>query len=162
MNIRQSGFTIIELVIVIVLLGILSTYAAIKSVPASTATLPSQAMKMAADLRHVQALASSWGVSLVVLASEGGHVYSVKCKTASATGPCNSLPVVDPVTGTSFSVDLQSSQPGVTFVAPTTATLTFDSLGRSDVSAIYTLSSGGSASTSTVSVAVTTGRVTTP
>jgi len=144
---------LIELIIVIVVLGILSAYAAMKTVSPADVTLPSQAQKMATDLRHAQTLASTWGASLVV--SAGGSAYSVSCLTASASAPCNASPVIDPASGAAFSVGLQQ---GVSFISPTSATLTFNSLGQPSAAASYTLSSGSS--TNTVAVAAMSGKVT--
>jgi MSHA pilin protein MshC len=144
---------LIELIIVIVVLGILSAYAAMKTVSPADVTLPSQAQKMATDLRHAQTLANTWGTSLVVSAS--GSVYSVSCLTATSTAPCNASPVIDPASGAAFSVGLQQ---GVSFISPTSATLTFNSLGQPGGAAGYTLSSGGN--TKTVAVAAITGKVT--
>ncbi len=57
----QSGFTLVELIIVIVLLGIMSAYAIMKSASVAEATLPSQAEKMASDIRQAQTLAYTTG-----------------------------------------------------------------------------------------------------
>ena len=152
---RDGGFTLAELVVVIAILGILSAYAVLKLPSPAQATLPSQARQLASDLRHAQALAITWGQSLVVSAS--GSRYSIACRTAAATAPCDATPVVDPATGAAFSVSLQKN---VSFGSPSTASLTFDSLGRpvdssgtplaSDPAASYTLSAGSSTQTVTV------------
>lgn len=159
---RNGGFTLIEFVVVIVILGVVSTYAIVKIPSPAEATLPSQARTLASNLRHAQNLAITWGERLVVSAS--GSSYSVACRTAATTAPCNASPVIDPVTGSSFRVSLQK---GVSFGTPTTASLDFDSLGRpvdsngvlltAEPSASYTLSSGRS--TQTVTVARLSGRV---
>ncbi len=148
-----AGFTLVEMVMVIVLLAVMSVFVVMKSVSPADVTLPSQAQKMATDLRHAQTLASTWGTSLTV--SAGGSVYSVSCLTVSGSAPCNASPVIDPASGAAFNVGLQQ---GATFISPTSATLTFNSLGQPGAAASYTLSSGSS--TSTVSVTATTGKVT--
>lgn len=150
-----GGFTLIELVVVIAILGLLSAYAVLKLPSPAQATLPSQARQLASDLRHAQALAITWDQSLVVSAS--GSRYSIACRTAAATAPCDATPVVDPATGSAFSTSLQKD---VSFGSPTTASLSFDSLGRpvdstgtplvTDPAASYTLSAGSSMETVTV------------
>ena len=148
----QAGFTLIEVVVVIVILGIISVYATPKSVSTAEITLPSQAQKLASDIRHAQVLATSWGKSLrlSIIAGKNG-TYSVSCVT-SGSSPCNVSPVVNP-SGGSFSVSLQKN-----VVLGGTSTVDFNSLGQPSAAATYTLTTGSS--TITVSVAALTGFVT--
>ena len=149
----RAGFTLVELVIVIVVLGIVSVYAAMKSVSPAEATLPSQAQKLASDIRHIQTLAYTWGKRLRISITTGANgSYSVSCVTSGAS-PCNTSPVIDPATGNSFSVALQKN-----VVLGGSATLDFTSLGQPVAAASYTTVSGGS--TKTISVAALTGYVT--
>ena len=148
----QAGFTLIEVVVVIVILGIISVYATPKSVSTAEITLPSQAQKLASDIRHTQVLATSWGKSLrlsIITGSNG--TYSVSCVT-SGSSPCDISPVVNP-SGGSFSVSLQKN-----VVLGGTSTVDFNSLGQPSAAATYTLTTGSS--TITVSVAALTGFVT--
>jgi len=150
----QSGFTLVELVVIIVVLGIMSVYATMKSVSPAVFTLPSQAEKLASDIRHMQTLATTWGRSLRLSATAGANgVYSVKCVVSGAS-PCNTYPnpVIDPATGTSFSVAVQKD---VVLAGP--ITLDFNSLGQPSAAASYCLTSGGS--TENVGVAALTGLV---
>ncbi len=149
------GFTLVELIIVIVVLGIVSTYVVMRNFSVADATLPSQAQKMASDIRHAQTLATTWGKSLQLNTTAGTNgVYSVSCVIATAgVSPCGVSPVINPATGNSFSVELQK---GVALAG--TATLSFNSLGQPNASASYTLTSGGG--TKTISVAALTGHVT--
>lgn len=160
----QRGFTVVELVTVIVLVGILSAYVVIKKASQADVTLPSQAQLLAADLRHAQALASTWGKTLMVTMSSTG--YNVSCKTTvvAGPGPCNVSPVIDPATNQGFNGTIQK---GVSLsVSPTATVLYFDGLGRpvdsagvllaSDV--VYTLTAPSTAN-QTVTVGATTGRV---
>ena len=154
MNVDQSGFTLVELIMVMVVLGILSAYAVMRNVSPAEVTLPSQAQKMASDIRHAQTLASTWGRRLRI--STDSSSYSVTC-TSSVVAPCPAAittPVTDPATGSSFHVDLQKN---VVFVNPTTATLDINSLGQPLAAASYTLSAG---SIETIAVAALTGFVT--
>ena len=159
----QSGFTLIELVIVMVLLGIVGTVAMMANGSASVFTLASQAQSLSSDIRHVQQLATTWGKTLRITAVAGVNgTYSVSCANGG-TSPCNGTSaVVNPATGSSFTVALQRN---VSLSGP--ATLDINSLGRpSDVAGqgvpttatTYTLSAGGS--TQSVAVAALTGSVT--
>jgi type II secretory pathway pseudopilin PulG len=147
-----AGFTLIELVMIIVMLSIVSVYVVMNNVSPAAVTLPSQAQKMAVDIRHVQTLATTWGRSLRI--NTANNTYSVTC-TSSVVAPCpssTSTNVIDPATGSSFSVALQN---GVSLAGP--ATLDFSSLGQPSAAASYALSFGGN--TRTVCVAGVTGLV---
>ena len=122
MNKECSGFTLVELVIVIVLVSILAAYAAAKWPSNSELKLPAQASLMASHIRHTQALAMHWGQALRVTVGSGG--YSVSCVTASANPPCNNTPVIDPVTNQAFNIALDSG------ISLTGANIDFDTLGR--------------------------------
>jgi MSHA pilin protein MshC len=123
MHKESSGFTMIELVTVIVLLAILSAYAVTKWPGDSTFKLSAQAEAFAAHIQHTQALAMDWGQSLRLTINSSG--YSVSCVTASATPPCDNSPVIDPTTNQAFSITLES---GISLSG--TATTDFDTLGR--------------------------------
>ena len=122
MNKDSRGFTLVELVIVIVLASILAAYAVVKWPSDSELKLPAQASLLASHIRHTQALAMHWGQPLRLTISSGA--YSVSCVTASASPPCDSTPVIDPVTNQSFSVALET---GISLAGANTD---FDTLGR--------------------------------
>jgi MSHA pilin protein MshC len=148
----MAGFTLAELVLVMIITSILAAYAAARYFSRADTTGLSQAQRFAHDLRHTQILAASWGRQLVVIVA--GSNYSVGCAVAS-TAPCTAatpVPVTDPATGAAFSVTLQD---GATLAGP--ATVRFDSMGRPSTgaaptaaTAVYTLSAGGSNWTITV------------
>ena len=150
-NSKEAGFTLIEMIVVIVIVGVLSAYAIMKSYSTAQFTLLSQAQTMASDIRHVQSLATTWGRSLRITADTANGIYSVSCVTAG-TSPCNFAPVLNPSTGAAFSVALQQ---GAVLSGP--ATLDINSLGQPSAAGVYGLSASGA--TKNVSVSALTGFV---
>jgi prepilin-type N-terminal cleavage/methylation domain-containing protein len=157
----QSGFTLIESLVVIVVLGITGVYAVMKSVSPADLTLPSQVYKLASDLRHTQMLAAtSSRVLCFRTGGAGGNSYHVTEGLACPASPV----IADPAIGASFSVVLQK---GVVFGSGVPTSLVFDSLGRpvnssgvplsTSPAASYPLSSGSA--TKTVAVEGISGRV---
>lgn len=155
---RQLGFTIIELLMVLVVVGVLSAYAIMKSASPANATLPSQAEKLAVDFRHMQLLAITSSRVLCFQASDNSYKVTQGLS-------CPATPVVnDPATGAPLSFTLQQ---GVVF-SSATAKLVIDSLGRPVVvstgallttspAASYTLSTGSA--TQSMAVERVSGRV---
>lgn len=79
----QRGFTLIELVVVIVLVGILSVYAAMNSSSVEL-TLPSQVRHLASSIRYTQTLAITSGNRMQLTFNTDS--YSATCvPTAPAT-----------------------------------------------------------------------------
>lgn len=123
-NVRSAGFTLVELVITIVLVGVLSAVAVTKISTQAKHSTVVQADAFRRDLSHLQLLAISQGLRLRLLVNGAGTNYSVVSCSTSACTTTNAL--TDPATGQSFSVNLTDS---VT-LAPVSSTLDFDSLGR--------------------------------
>lgn len=152
-RIKEAGFTLMELIIVLVVVGVLSAYAMMRNSSSSVFSLLSQAQTLAGDIKHVQSMATVWGKSLTIAATVGGNgTYSV-CLTPQVPAPCTT-PVINPATGTAFTISLQK---GVVLTA-SPDTLAINSLGQPASAAHYTLSSD-SASVR-VDVAELTGHVT--
>jgi len=130
----HAGFTLVELVIVVVLLAVLSVYVAIRGVSPAEATLPSQAEQLARDIRHLQVLAATKGQHLRVNTTASG--YSVTCIEAEGPIACDA--------SASLSVTLKDA-----VLAGPSPPLDFDSLGRPlengsvrTTPSTYTLSAG--------------------
>jgi prepilin-type N-terminal cleavage/methylation domain-containing protein len=132
----SRGFTLLEIVVVLILLTLLAAYAAPRFSNTGDTTITFQADQFAQNLRHTKALAANWGLPLQINIS--GATYSVVCQKVA--GPCIDTvnPVVDPVTGQSFQVSLQDS---VIFSASPGTPLVFNYLGAPET--------GGSLATTT-------------
>ena len=139
-SIRCRGFTLIELVITMVMMGILSAVVVTDISARAQHSVTTQADQFRRNLSHLQLLAISRGARLRLTVAAGGAGYSVATCATSACTTRSAL--VDPETGANFSVVLD----GVT-LSPAGNILDFDSLGRPQ--------SGGSLITATRSYTLT-------
>jgi hypothetical protein len=126
---RAGGWTLAEFSMIVVIAAVL-VYMSVRVFAPLEAQAFQQAERLRNDVRHIQMLALTWNQPLrLTLASATS--YEVCClnaaMTACTTGaaPCAANPVVDPATGRSFRVDLES---GLTVSG--TSPLEFDKLGR--------------------------------
>lgn len=119
--IHASGFTLLELIATMLVLSVVAVTVSMRW-GASDATISYQADLLARNLRHVQMLAMTWGQSLRLTGA--GASYSVECVVASATPPCNTSPIIDPATGSAFTLTLSND------VTVSATTVDIDSLGR--------------------------------
>lgn len=136
----SAGFTLMESVIVILLLGILAAFIAPKAFDSGRMTLKSQAWNFASDLRYAQLLATTTGVPVTVTTS--GNRYTIQYTLNSAS--------VTPV-------DVTMANDAV-FTPAGQQSLTFDSLGQAQGSLSFAFSSTGNSSAS-VSVTAATGLI---
>lgn len=159
---RQRGFTLLELVAVILVLGILATFAAVRWRAIDSYTATTQADQLARDIRHVQTLAISWGLPLRVSVNAGGTAYSVVCVNGVGVAPCVAAGniITDPVTSQAYTVTLPA---GIT-LAPVSSNTDCDNFGRpvaagalvsANPARTFTVSGGGN--TATVVIAPITG-----
>ncbi len=149
----SAGFTLLEMVFIIVVLGALTKFAMMKLVTPATMTLPTQAQSLADLIRRAQSLAvvRGQGMSVSVATSGANGRVVVAC---AASAPCS--------TDTSLTVSQGA-------VVGNTGTLYFNSLGQpvnsvgaaltSDTSFTLSYQTGENNATYTVTVAALTGRV---
>src|SRR6185436_3014658 len=106
-RVRQSGLTLVDLLVAVVIVAILAAYGMMKINQGGDDTLWYQAQRVARDIRHVQVLSSTWGRQLKISPVTGVNgSYSVSC-VVSAGSPCNGTStLVDPTTGNAFTVSL--------------------------------------------------------
>ena len=139
---RQQGFTLIELVIVLMLLGIMSAIALPRWAPADT-TVSAQANRLARDLRHVQSMAMQQGRTLTL------DIQTAATYRATDSG---SITVTDPATQQPFTIAMDNN------VTVSGIDTDFDSLGRPVASStllatprIFTVTGNTTVATVTVS-----------
>lgn len=137
----QQGFTLIELIIVILILGVLGTFVSIQN-PRASINLGAEAKQLASDIRYTQALAMTKGERyyLQKLSSSSYQIIS-----ASGT------PVIMPTGSTAVTLD--SGTAFGSFTNLPNNLIAFDGKGTP-----YTTSSSpGTALASTASMPVTNG-----
>jgi len=149
-----AGFTLLELVFVIVVLAALTKFAMAKLVTPGSMTLPAQAQSLADLIRRAQSLAMVRGQRMSVAVPSSGANRQLAIACASGATPCN--------TDTTLTV----SQ-GVAVVSA--GTIYFNTLGQpvdgagtplaADTRYQLCYQTGSTIETYTVSVAALTGRV---
>lgn len=149
---RARGFTLIELALVLMVLGLLSAYGLPKMLNTAPLGLHGQADLLAADLQRVQWMATTGNASLCVALAPGR--YSVHTHASS----CNvGTPITDPITRSPFVVSL----PGRTSVTDTVSSvpLVFNSWGQPSRAGAFVWASLDTGSTVSVQVKPVTGWV---
>ena len=125
-----SGFTLIELVILTVIIGTLSAVAVLNFNTTNQHSITVQADQLRRDLSHLQLLTISGQGRLLLTVTSNSYAI---CDGATVT--CNAAnAIIDKSTGASFSTTLTN---GVTFISGT-GNYYFDSLGRPVTCLLYT------------------------
>lgn len=130
---RRAGFTLVELVTVLVLLGILSAVAA-----ARIATMDEMRARVAVnvlqrDLAFVRERAINTGLTHWVAINTGTHTYTVELEPTPGAGFAARTALTDPATGRAFSVAFNTGDfAGVTFTSTNLQSnpIGFNRLGR--------------------------------
>lgn len=147
-----AGFTLIELALVLVIMGILSAYGVPKLLSSTSMTLSAQADLMASDLRRVQWMATTGNLSLCVAVTSSqysAHLFTTTCNVGT--------PITDPLTRSPFVVVLPTRNSLTDTVS--SSPLYFNSLGQPSRQGAFRLASLDTSSTVTVNVTPVTGFV---
>lgn len=129
------GFTLVELVSVVVILGVLSVTATLALSKSTQARQSGAARQLARDLNFARARALATGAPTWVSFSYTGNSYSVLAENPASPGRAGAIALTDPSTGGSFVVRFNTAErQGVSLVTvsiPGGGTdLGFDWLGR--------------------------------
>jgi MSHA pilin protein MshC len=128
---RSSGFTLVELVTIIILLGILSAVALPRVAGRITFDTRGHADQALAALQYAQKVAAAErrNVCAIVVAGVGGSVSLKKSASAGAGVSCSdasSMALLNPTTGTAFSI----AAPSGVGVSSSVSPVIFDGLGQ--------------------------------
>lgn len=153
----SAGFSLIELITVILILGILSAIAAPKAFNTSKITLDAQAKSLASNLQRAQLLAATTGTSVYFCAFQAGYLVQINAVCPS-TLPSSQDFATQPVL---VALDKEAILPALpSFARYNSLGQPIDSDGKPMTTQVnFVLTSSSSASSITVSAAAVTGLV---
>ena len=129
---KTAGFTLIELVMVLVLIGILAVFVAPKLGDVTSSNAGAFTDKLRADIRYAQNLAMTRNLrSRAYFNGTGTAPPSGYAIVSSFTSTCTSfVAATDPALSSSLTITLGTGSYANISVAPGTKCLEYDSLGR--------------------------------
>jgi prepilin-type N-terminal cleavage/methylation domain-containing protein len=157
---NRKGFTLIELVIIIILIGIIAVVVAPKLGDVTTTKASSFRDKLKADIRYAQNLAMSQNRRYRVFFNTApspnpGYAVVNDANGNGTWGEAGEI-AMDPAGGGNLSVTLNAGQyAGITVSTPAGGFIEFNSLGTPTAAATLTITPGGQ----TVTITAQTGAV---
>ena len=150
---KENGFTVIELVAVIVLLGILAI-SIVPRYPGKSIELNGQIEQLAGDIRFVQSLSMTHGARYCIFFNAGAASYQFRNTNCSAA-------VAHPATGSSGYISLSNTTMALNNISGTY--IEFDTKGKpytfTAPASVATITLSSSGDTRSISVSPETGRV---